>query len=430
MRARYWVLATLWACDATQSKPDGSTDSASCASPIEGFTDADGDGFGDPTAPVSACEAPPSLVDNASDCDDSNAHIHPNAPEVCNGLDDDCDGLLDDEDDSVEGLVERTIDADGDGDGDRGAAVVAVCPGPGWSETATDCDDANPNRAPALTEVCDDAGVDEDCDDTVDCADSDCDGSCPEDCTDGRDNDGNGLLDCEDAVCMEHPSCMEVLDECNDGRDNDRDGMADCEDDDCWQLGVCARTTFVLEGADLLEHSEQYHFYSHFGTGPTQNSTYAEDRLVFGGLTGHLRLYTLSGSSSCGFSLDSGRLRYRAGRVNTRNYHSSSAQGSFALDSDCDSPLLQAHLPGLANDFASSQGGKILHTTGGAPLLRATGWTSTFQSNQDSTTYFGTTGYGGPASYGRWWNTSTTKHTPSMLELADPIEGPVFHLGE
>ena len=61
------------------------------------YLDADEDGFGDPSHPLSSCDEHPSFVGNASDCDDGNASIYPEAPDVCDGRDNDCDGTIDDE---------------------------------------------------------------------------------------------------------------------------------------------------------------------------------------------------------------------------------------------------------------------------------------------------------------------------------------------
>ena len=55
-----------------------------------------------------------------------------------------------------------------------------------------------------------------------------------EDCTDGSDNDGDGLADCEDDDCVDF--CME---DCTDGIDNDGDGAIDCDDDECFADPVC-----------------------------------------------------------------------------------------------------------------------------------------------------------------------------------------------
>lgn len=61
-------------------------------------------------------------------------------------------------------------------------------------------------------------------------------------CTDGRDNDFDGLFDCEDPDCDGRPGCIpEVLSEdCNNGMDDDGDGRVDCDDDDCAGADVCA----------------------------------------------------------------------------------------------------------------------------------------------------------------------------------------------
>jgi len=70
-----------------------------CACPdgVFVYRDLDGDGRGDPTAGLSSCDgsAPPGYVTDHTDCNDTNAAVHPGAIEVCNGLDDDCDGAID-----------------------------------------------------------------------------------------------------------------------------------------------------------------------------------------------------------------------------------------------------------------------------------------------------------------------------------------------
>ncbi|HID93888.1 MAG TPA: T9SS type A sorting domain-containing protein, partial [bacterium (Candidatus Stahlbacteria)] len=61
------------------------------------YRDADGDGYGDPSITVEAFSCPAGYVSDSTDCDDSNPDIHPGATEVCNGVDDDCDALTDEE---------------------------------------------------------------------------------------------------------------------------------------------------------------------------------------------------------------------------------------------------------------------------------------------------------------------------------------------
>jgi hypothetical protein len=67
-----------------------------CLNPAHSFRDADGDGYGDPATPSSTCDGsiPVGYVTAGGDCDDTNPAIHPGATEVCNGVDDNCDGIV------------------------------------------------------------------------------------------------------------------------------------------------------------------------------------------------------------------------------------------------------------------------------------------------------------------------------------------------
>src|SRR5262245_61810075 len=81
------------------------------------YLDLDGDGFGVETSGVSACTRPPGYVLAIGDCDDENPAIHPDAQEICDGgdVDEDCDDLSDEEDDSLLDARTYYVDADGDG---------------------------------------------------------------------------------------------------------------------------------------------------------------------------------------------------------------------------------------------------------------------------------------------------------------------------
>ena len=77
------------------------------------YADADGDGYRDPAIVVIACSAPQGFVhpDSPIDCDDTETAIHPGGQEICNGIDDNCDGLIDPEvcnglDDDCDGLID------------------------------------------------------------------------------------------------------------------------------------------------------------------------------------------------------------------------------------------------------------------------------------------------------------------------------------
>jgi hypothetical protein len=81
-------------CNGADDDCDGQVDEGAVGG-SQWFADADADGFGDPANMVVACVAPPGYVADGSDCDDTTASINPGAPEVCNGVDDDCDGQVD-----------------------------------------------------------------------------------------------------------------------------------------------------------------------------------------------------------------------------------------------------------------------------------------------------------------------------------------------
>ncbi len=64
--------------------------------PLTLYADLDGDGYGNPASSIQICNAPVGYVLDNTDCNDNNNQVYPNAPEIVNGLDDDCDGLVDD----------------------------------------------------------------------------------------------------------------------------------------------------------------------------------------------------------------------------------------------------------------------------------------------------------------------------------------------
>ncbi|MBL7943421.1 MAG: hypothetical protein JNM00_11670, partial [Flavobacteriales bacterium] len=109
--------------------------------PAVWFADYDGDGYGNALAGNSECNAPPGYVANDDDCDDYNYYINPVASEVCNDVDDDCDGLVDDDDPDMSGGATWYADLDGDGYGDATNTIVTCDPPVGYVVNADDCDD-------------------------------------------------------------------------------------------------------------------------------------------------------------------------------------------------------------------------------------------------------------------------------------------------
>lgn len=125
--------------------------------PKKYFLDQDGDGRGNPSASVDAMIQPAGYRVDNTDCNDSNANIYPNAPEVCNGIDDNCDGLVD------VGCNIYYRDADNDGFGDPNNTTLGFTPPTGYLVDNTDCDDSSASVYPGAMEICGDA-VDQDCD--------------------------------------------------------------------------------------------------------------------------------------------------------------------------------------------------------------------------------------------------------------------------
>ncbi|MEO0601814.1 MAG: putative metal-binding motif-containing protein, partial [Myxococcota bacterium] len=195
------------------------------------YVDFDEDGYGDRTdTPVAACTAPTGRVADASDCDDGDDAISPDAIELCNDVDDDCNDMVDD------GLmVDFYPDTDDDGFGDAATTPVSACAAPAdHVANGMDCDDTTDAVFPGATEVCN--GIDDDCVDGVD------DGLVFEDWYPDTDGDGYGNAqaapinacsgpvdhvangaDCDDTTDTISPAKVEV---CN-GIDDDCAGGVD-----------------------------------------------------------------------------------------------------------------------------------------------------------------------------------------------------------
>jgi len=197
-------------CDGTVDIPDI----------VTAYEDNDGDGYGDDATAQSmtAEEAEAQgLITVGGDCDDTEATINPGATEICDGLDNDCDSLTDDDDDSIEGQSTWYQDLDGDTYG-TSSTVTLSCDDPFSGNgvfTDGDCNDDNPSAYP-------DAAVSEDCL----AEDLNCDGA-----LDNADGDGDGLAacdgDCDDTNININPSALEVCDDV----DNDCDLLIDDLDD-------------------------------------------------------------------------------------------------------------------------------------------------------------------------------------------------------
>jgi hypothetical protein len=175
----------------TASNPDDCDDGDPTANPIgievpgdgedqdcdgadDCFIDLDGDGWGTSEVVIAddldcddGSQATASRPGDCLDEGDLAGAAHPGSPEVCNGIDDNCDGRVDDL--AGQSASEWYLDADGDGWGDVTEKLVGCGAPADYVDHAGDCDDADPGAFPDNTEVCngvDDncrAGIDEDC---------------------------------------------------------------------------------------------------------------------------------------------------------------------------------------------------------------------------------------------------------------------------
>ena len=198
-------------CDGVDNDCDDEVDEDEAIDGITWYFDADHDGWGVEGGESHEACSQPEGYGPPGDCYDQDPRIRPDAEEVCDGIDNDCDGSIDDE--PTDGLT-GCLDYDRDGYGDPAVcALVCALPG-GFVEDDQDCDDGDASINPDAEEVCD--GIDNDCDGAVDPQAGDADG----DGWDGCDGDC-GPYDPE-----VHPGAEEL---CGDGIDNDCDGTAgDC----------------------------------------------------------------------------------------------------------------------------------------------------------------------------------------------------------
>jgi len=190
-------------CDSIDNNCDGVVD--------EGFLqtyffDGDGDGYGVSSNFIAACDLPPGHAALDGDCADAVPSINPGAAEICDSIDNNCDGVVD------EGFLQTYFfDGDGDGYGDSNNFIAACDLPPGHAVLDGDCADAVPSINPGAIEIPYD-GIDQDCD-GADLTDVD---------DDGFDSDVVGGDDCDDYDPFVYPGAVET---CGDGIDQDCDGF-------------------------------------------------------------------------------------------------------------------------------------------------------------------------------------------------------------
>jgi hypothetical protein len=176
-------------CDSIDNDCNNSIDDSATDSSIW-YLDYDEDGYGG-TLNTYSCTQPSGYVDNADDCNDLRSDAYPTAPEICDTIDNDCNGWIDSDDPNILDETTWYLDVDSDGYGTTAYSLSSCIQPSGFADNTLDCDDNDPLSTNLSNDAdCDGALSSLDCDDndpnsTAIPNDADCDGiPTEEDCDD------------------------------------------------------------------------------------------------------------------------------------------------------------------------------------------------------------------------------------------------------
>jgi len=239
-------------CNGIDDDCNGTTDPEGAGNCISYYRDSDGDGSGltDDSRCLCAPQSPYTAT-TAGDCNDQNGQVKPGALEICNGIDDNCDGRTDEE--GASNCLRFYRDSDGDGVGAPGTdRCLCAAQSPWTASRGDDCNDEDVAVSPLRTEGCN--GIDDNCDGQTDegttgtpCAVTNEYGSCP-----GTSTCNSGIPGCTGRNPAPE-SCNGVDDDCN--GQTDEAGAAGCtdwymdHDGDGWGVAGDSRCLCQAEGS-------------------------------------------------------------------------------------------------------------------------------------------------------------------------------------